>query len=233
MGNESTQNKRGNNPHAAKIGGVFILLAIIGLIAVVVFSINLTSSLLDNTKQLEEFEQFLAPVVMFDPVPFDSVENADQIMLLQSALMQTRFSEKRENYVYDDNGMIVIPASDIDIAAKTLFGSNVSLFHQSFGDFENVYTYDEADNVYRVPLLIHSGYYSPMVEKITKSGKQIILRVGYIPSGSTWLTDPSGRRYAPTPDKYMNYTLEKDGKNYVIVSITDSGDVFGTVKTHE
>ena len=55
---------------AVPLGGFFILMALIGVITVAVFGVRATESLIDNSKQKEEFADIILPVLMFDPVPF-------------------------------------------------------------------------------------------------------------------------------------------------------------------
>lgn len=67
---ENKASHRRKYPAAAPIGGIFVVLALIGLITVVSFSIQATTRLLDNSKEKEQFQQVILPVLMFDPVPF-------------------------------------------------------------------------------------------------------------------------------------------------------------------
>ena len=224
-----TPNRRRHSRYAAPVGGIYLVLMVIGLLAVIVGSIRLTTRLLDNSEEVEKLERMLLPVLMFDPVPFDSIENADPIFLLQSSLWSTLYSDKRESYTYDDSGLMVIPASDVDVAAAKLFGPNVSLQHQTFGDFQTTYVYDAANQVYRVPIMAQAGYYTPVVEEITNKGDYLELRVGYVASSNGWLTDTTGKRFQPTPDKYMLYHVKKENGEYYILAILDTGESMAPV----
>lgn len=212
--------------YTAPVGGAFIVLAIVGLVAVVWGSIQLTRGLLDNSKEVEKLERMLMPVVMFDPVPFDKVEDADPVMVLQASLWTTLYSEKRDSYTTDDNSRMLVPASDVEVACAKLFGTSSILHHQSFGDLENTFVYDEENKLYRVPVMATAGYYSPSLEKgdITKKGNIIELRVGYVAPGSPWLTDTTGKKYSPKPDKYMIYQVQQEKGEYRIVGLKDPGE---------
>ena len=71
---------------AMPIGGVFVLLAVIGLITVIVFGVRATENLIDNSKQKEEFERIILPVLMFDPVPFEDPNEMGNLPLLRASI---------------------------------------------------------------------------------------------------------------------------------------------------
>lgn len=89
---------------------------------------------MDNTKEKSEFEDYLLPVVMFDPVEFDSPEHADSLFLLQSSLWGTLLSNT-DKYTYDESAMLVVPASDLDVYAAKLYGPEIKLQHQTIEEF--------------------------------------------------------------------------------------------------
>ena len=53
------------NKYAAPVGGIFLFLAAVGLVAVGIFCVRFTQSLLDNTREKQKFEQIITPVLMF------------------------------------------------------------------------------------------------------------------------------------------------------------------------
>lgn len=218
MANNSV-NHRKRHKNAAPIGGVFIILAIIGMIAVGTFGYNAVKGLFDDTKKKAEFEEYLLPIVMFDPVPFDSAKDADQYALLQSALWSALYSEKRESYTYSDMGLLMVPVSDVDVESARLFGSDIKLEHRSFGDMEINYILNEELNSYEIPMMVQVGYYTPRILDIVKKGDTYNLKVGYIPPGNAWTSDIGGKKYEPEPDKYMYYELKKHKSGYTIMSI--------------
>lgn len=209
------------NPYAAPIGGIFIILCIIGLITLVTVSFNFTRSLLDNSAQKARYEKMLLPVVMFDPVPFDEVKNFDQLSLLQTCIWATLLGENRDVYQYDDIGLLVIPASDVDVTAARLFGPDAKLEHQTFGNFEDSYVYDRDIKSYHVPVTVVTGFVTPRVTEISKKGDVITLKVGYVPPSSV-LNLGEGQQ-DPEPVKFMIYELHKAsrGGDYYLYAIRD------------
>ncbi|MCI5802135.1 MAG: hypothetical protein SOX72_03290 [Oscillospiraceae bacterium] len=209
--------------YAAPFGGLFLLLAAIGLVAVAVMSVHLTAAIMDNTKEKQKFESFILPVLMFDPVTFESPADADPEMVLKSSLWAALL-DNRTKYTYDESGMLVVPVSDVDVYAARLFGSDIKVEHKSILSFEMNYVYNEEQNTYSVPADGQVWQYKPRVQKITKKGNTYTLLVDYIPPGSLWETDFEGNTYEPEPDKTMIYELKKVKNGYNIVAIRESGE---------
>ncbi|MBC8570447.1 hypothetical protein [Zongyangia hominis] len=204
----------------AVAGLILLLLALVGVIAVVVSSIKLTGNIMDNGKQKGKLERYLQPVVMFDPLPFEKVEDADPLVVLQSALWYTIINEPEEKQSFDDFGMRVLKVSDVDLSGAKLFGSSLKLQHQSFGDFDVSYIYEGTEQVYKVPVTgIMATYKAKVVSMQKESGGEYHIIVGYVPTGNEWMADLQGNTYETEPDKYMKYILKKEKNQYYIVSI--------------
>lgn len=210
------------NRYAAPIGGVFIILCFVGFFTVASFCLNITKGLLDNSRKKQEYETMLLPVVIFDPVPFEDPVNIDNASLLQYCIWATALGDKREQYEYDDNNMVVIPANDIDVTALRLFGPDVKLDHRSFGDLENSYLYEEDIRSYHVPIITMTGFATPKVEEINKtSGDVIELKMGYVPPSTILDLDASGNIQEPEPQKYMIYELHRGRSGWYLYAIKD------------
>ena len=210
------------NRYAAPIGGVFIILCLVGFFTVASFCLNTTKSLLDNSARKKEFERMLLPVVIFDPVPFENPVNIDNASLLQYSIWATAMGEKRSQYEYDDADMMIIPASDIDVAAQQLFGPDVKLEHRSFGDLQDSYLYDEEIRSYHVPIITITGFATPRVEEINKiSGDTVELRMGYVPPSTILNLDEDGNLGNPEPEKYMIYEMHKNRNGWYLYAIKD------------
>lgn len=219
---------RRKNKFAAPIGGVFILLAVIGLISIIASSVKLTGKILDNSGQIAEFENKIKPVLMFDPVPFDDIANVDNESLLQSSVWSALMNGDKNSFTYSDNGMLLLPSSDVDVACAKLFGSTPKLEHKTFGDYEMTYYYDEDTKTYHIPVMVQVAFYTPQVEKISQKGDKVSLVVGYLPPGNVWSTDITGNKYNPTPDKYMLYELVEEKGEYHITAIKDPPEEYNS-----
>ncbi len=201
------------------VGVIVLALAVIGLISVFGMGVRFTGRLLDNTKEKEQFERLTLPVVMFDPVPFESPQDADPLMLLQSSLWATLLDEKSQDYLYDEWQQLLIPVSDVDVSCAKLFGSDITLTHQTFGNYEVTYLYDEELQAYHVPVAYYSGLYTPRVEEIQHSGDVYLVTVGYVPPTSAWTVITQGEDGVTQPDKYMIYEFHKNGDDYNLRAI--------------
>lgn len=209
------------NKYAAPVGGVFILLALIGMVALGAFCVQFTRNILDNSGEKEMFEDVITPVLMFDPVPFEKASDADPVFLLRSSLWSTMLGEKRDSYSFDALGRLIVPASDVDVACARLFGPDIKLQHQTFGDYEIAYVYDDTTKTYYAPVTLQANQYTPSVERVVKKGNVFTLTVGYIPPANAWTQAKNGENHEPVPEKEMIYELVKNKKNYQLVAIRD------------
>lgn len=215
---------RRHHRYAAPIGALFLLLALIGAVTVIIGSINLTGKILDSRREYENFEKIITPAIIFDPIAFDDISQADPIFLLESSMWSVLLEKDTTKFSYDENGMLVLPASDIDVAAKKLYGDDVVLNHQSFGDYEVTYVYDEELKVYKVPVMGQTGLFTPSVDKVIKKGDTYQLRVGYVPPSNLWTMTVNGRKTEPTPVKYMMYEMKKTKDSYILTAIKELSD---------
>lgn len=207
---------------AVPIGGFFVLLAAIGLITVIVFGVRATENLIDNSKQKEEFENIILPVLMFDPVPFEDPNEMGDLALLRSSIWSA-IIDNNEKYVIGDGNMVSVPKSDVDVACNKLFGSSVTLKHQSFEDYLSIYSFDEETQTYYVPVDA-TVLYTPQVEEITRNGDVFELTVGYLAPDNQWMQSIRGETSEPVPSKYMIYEMKKVEGNYQLVGIKDPPD---------
>ena len=211
---------------AAPLGAIFILLAGIGLAAVLAVTVGLTYRYVNNSAQKTEFQEMIRPVMMFDPVPFENPEDLEPATLLQASMWSALLGEKRGSYQYDEMKMLVVPVSDLDVNAAALFGPEVKLQHQTFGNYDTTFVYDEETQTYRVPVVAQTGNYTPRIEKITQQGDELLLMVGYIPPDTLWTAEQALREDGEAqPDKYMVYVMEKNDKgDYFLSAIRDTAN---------
>lgn len=221
--------KKRKRRYAATVGGVFIIFALIGVITLVVVSINLTGMVLDNTREREKLENILRPVLMFDPVPFESPQNIPNDRLLLYSMWAALGAERDEPYEFDDNAELIVPASDLELHAARLFGPDITLRHGTFGaNVQTTYYYDAERNIYNVPVEGQLYVYSPQVETIERAESEsgvYNVRVGYVPPTTAWTTDFSGNKGRPAPEKYMIYVMRRlRGGSYQILALRDTED---------
>lgn len=217
----STEKTNARNRHAAPIGLVFIVLCVIGLCTVFNWCYGLTRNLADNTAQKTKYEKMLLPVVMFDPADFTDPTTCDNEFLLQSSLWACMLGERRDGYVFDEYGRMIIPAADVDTQAASLFGPEVKLEHKTIGDMENAYQYENDTASYHVPIIAMTGFATPSVEKIEMKQESCRLTIGYVPPATVLsINYDSTGNLEESPSKFMTYELRKNGKQFYLYSVT-------------
>ena len=216
MARVKSYNKR-RRRYAAPIGAGFALLALVGLIMVVIGSIRLTASVLDNTGERLRIEHTIRPIVMFDPAPFERAVDIDEVQLLFYSVWSALINN---DYSYNERNELLVPASDLNVQARAMFGPDITLHHRSFGEFEYTFYFDEERQVYIVPTQILLYTYSPRVIYIEQVGDLFHALVGYVPPVGT---SPLSIRHHtdPDPEKYMIYVLRRTGQSYQVVAVRD------------
>ena len=196
------------------------MLAFVGLISVVVLSINFTNRMLDNQDEKERLENIIRPVLMWDPPPFENPADVSPIMLLHFS-MWAALMDENANYQLNENQEMEVPASDLDVAATRLFGPDVTLRHRTFGEYEQSFYFDAVRRIYYVPANVQLFLYSPRVISIERSGDLYHLLVGYVPPTGAFTTNLHGARGQPAPEKYMIYVMRRVGNTFQIVALRD------------
>ncbi len=226
--------KDGKNPLAFPIGIIATVLAVIGLITVISFTADTVKNIANKSADKAEYEAMLAPVVMFDPDPFDDLNQADVSQLLNSAVWALLMSEDgADKYPYSEgeNFGIIVPQTYIEQYFVGLFGTEIDIasMHSSIDMSEYDITYDAAQKSYILPITGVESAYTPKVYDIEKQGSSLVLSVGYI-GNKAWVQVADGEYAAPEPDKYMKITLrERSGGMYVSsIQAVDGQEIVGT-----
>lgn len=189
-----------------------IIMAIIGCVSTVRFVCNAAGRLMDNTSLRNEFAQFIFPVVVNDTAPFESVGELPEAAKINCAMWNILINKDTSQYGTD---ALTIPEYDVMASCKELFGSTVTVQHQTAGSVEARFTYDENNHVYTTTKNIRYLTYAPTIVEMTESNGTYTLIVGYLPPTLASVAGLSG--VEAEPDKYMEYTIERwDGKNTLL-----------------
>lgn len=191
------------------IGIMFTFFAVFGFICSIVFSVNLVKNFVDNTKQKNEFAEFIYPIVICDPAPFnDSIKLRNDTMIT-AAIWDIILYEDKSKYTAEFD-YIIVPELDIEQHATKLFGTGLSFTHDSILNSDIQFYYEPEIKSYRIPVNPKYFTYSPVVEDIQKSDNTYTLLVGYLSPSPSWLTMTTDKK--PTPDKYVKYIVtEQNG----------------------
>ncbi len=229
--------RRKKNKAALPIGITVIILAVIGLITVITAGVKFVKNSRDDSAAKAKYEEWLKPVVMFDPDTFDDLTMADKSQLLYSAvwsLLQDENGMSKYPYSQGETIGILVPQADIEKAFISLYGNEIDIasLHSSIDMSGYDITYDAAQKSYILPITGVEAAYTPQVISIDKQGTSTILNVGYI-SGKAWADIEDGVYTAPEPDKYMRITVrERNGSDYISsIQSADSQEIAQQLKS--
>lgn len=227
-------NKKGRSKLAFPIGIIVLILAVVGAVSTVRFAADSIKKMTDDSADKLKYEQMLEPVVMFDPDPFDDLNQADVSQLLNSAVWALLMSDEgTEKYPYSEGEVfgIVVPQEDIEKYFVSLFGTEIDIasMHATVDMSAYDITYDAALKSYILPITGVESAYTPKVYEIDEKGSSVILSVGYIGS-KAWAQVADEGYEAPEPDKYMKITLrERSGGMYIAsIQSVDGQEVIGS-----
>ena len=199
------------------VGAVMCFLMFIGVCTIIAGGISITAKIFDNTAEKEQYNSMLATLVVADPLPFESPDQADMDLLLSSSVWAAVMNEDMEKYEKNDIGQTYLPAVDVDRYFAKVFGTQFVLEHKDFSDQEIEFEYDEDKQAYIVPITSFPTGFTPKVEKIKTGGGEKVVTVGYVSPATNWNDTSDG-----SVSKYVDYIFQKQGKEYYLVAIRES-----------
>ena len=215
------RSKRARRRISAFIGGVAILFAVMILVSALSTVITGFHNIGGANEKKTEYSQFIEPVVLNDPSPFESLEKADNQMLLESAIWRvlgqmSQAEDQEQAYTQDATGKIVVPAERVAQAGRELFGNNVEIKMDVLieSDGSAIYYYDSIENTFHISI---GGIVGPsaVITKMAQKSDYVSLVVGYVLQDEMTLTSSNVDCY-----KYMEYILAyNDDGSYYIQSI--------------
>lgn len=212
---ETKKIKHGSHKAAFPIGLIVVILAAIGVAAIVVGAVKGISGAVAESRSYDEYNTLLTPVVLIDPDPFDDVTNADMNQLIEISIWSLLKSDiSPDKYTSTESGLS-IPKADVEAQFKKLFGTEITPVHATVEGYGYEFTYDDVAGTYTVPLTGIVPIYTPeVVDKSTSSGT-VVLTVACL-AGDAWEQGENGEMVKPAPDKYIKVTLrEKDSSMYI------------------
>ena len=177
------------------LGLLITVLVLIGFITVLRAGVGLVANLFDDTAQKQEYEDKLEGLVLFDPMPFDGIENIDDLTLREAAVWGCVYSIQEtqggfENYNTDpETEQLLLPSVEVDAYLAKLLGPGFKLTHRSFDMEDMTVEFDETTQCYKIPITGTVGYYRPSSD---------------------------------TPTKYMDYLFERQSGSWYLTGLTES-----------
>ena len=208
------------------LGLLITILVLVGFVTVLRASVGLVANLFDDTAQKQEYEDKLEGLVLFDPMPFDGIENIDDLTLREAAVWGCIYNIQEtqggfDNYNTDpDTEQLLLPSVEVDAYLARLVGPSFKLTHRSFEMEDMTIEFDESSQCYKIPVTGTVGYYRAVVTKLFKRSGQLHVTVGYIPTSST--DDSIINQSSDTPTKYMDYLFERQSGSWYLTGLTES-----------
>ena len=208
------------------LGLLVAILVIVGFVTVLRAGVGAVANLFDDTAQKQEDEDKLEGLVLFDPMPFDGIENIDDLTLREAAVWGCIYNIQEtqggfDNYNTDpDTEQLLLPSLDVDAYLAKLLGPGFKLTHRSFEMEDMTIEFDDATQCYKIPVTGTVGYYRAVVTKLFKRSGKLHVTVGYIPTTST--DDSIINVSSDTPTKYMDYLFERQSGSWYLTGLTES-----------
>ena len=208
------------------LGLLITILVLVGFVTVLRASVGLVANLFDDTAQKQEYEDKLEGLVLFDPMPFDGIENIDDLTLREAAVWGCIYNIQEtqggfDNYNTDpDTEQLLLPSVEVDAYLARLVGPSFKLTHRSFEMEDMTIEFDESSQCYKIPVTGTVGYYRAVVTRLFKRSGQLHVTVGYIPTSST--DDSIINQSSDTPTKYMDYLFERQSGSWYLTGLTES-----------
>ena len=208
------------------LGLLITILVLVGFVTVLRAGVGLVANLFDDTAQKQEYEDKLEGLVLFDPMPFDGIENIDDLTLREAAVWGCIYNIQEtqggfDNYNTDpDTEQLLLPSVEVDAYLARLVGPSFQLTHRSFELEDMTIEFDESSQCYKIPVTGTVGYYRAVVTKLFKRSGQLHVTVGYIPTSST--DDSIINQSSDTPTKYMDYLFERQSGSWYLTGLTES-----------
>lgn len=202
------------------MGVIVLLLALtgVGYLAATVGT-QVYRMMTDDSRE-RSYDEFLRPIVMQDPEPFTSQEEADGQMVLAASLWKALEDNSASYTDYDDSGRTLVPLIDVSDACHALFGPNAQLQLVNLNT-DTFFTFDEEANLFHVTPYSTQSSFIPWTESITTEGENTVLRVGYVAPTDSWREDSGSGEEGPEPVKYMEYVLARDGDQEYVKEVRE------------
>ena len=208
------------------LGLLIAVLALVGIVTVVRAGVKGVATLFDDTQQKAEYEDRLEGLVLFDPLPFDGIENIDDLTLREAAVWGCVYSIQETQGGFDgyntdpDTEQLLIPSVDVDAYLAKLVGPSFRMTHKTFEMEDMTIEFDDATQCYKIPVTGTVGYYRAVVTKLFKRSGKLHVTVGYIPTASN--DDSIINVSSDTPTKYMDYLFSRQSGSWYLTGLTES-----------
>jgi len=198
------------------VAALMLIFSVIGAVNSVRFISAAARDIADKKSLKNEFAQFVYPVVINDPPAYDNIDTLQHTTIITCAIWKIILTGDKSHYEKSEmTDTIKIPAIDVQNSAYMLFGIR-ELIHQSAGNIDAGFIYDDDNKVYEVPANPRFISYSPLVSEISVVGELYTVTIDYMPPSPLAI---AGIEYDATPVKTMIYTITRAKDKMTIMSI--------------
>ena len=208
------------------LGLLVAILVIVGFVTVLRAGVGAVANLFDDTAQKQEYEDKLEGLVLFDPMPFDGIENIDDLTLREAAVWGCVYSIQETQGGFDgyntdpDTEQLLIPSVDVDAYLAKLVGPSFRMTHKTFEMEDMTIEFDDTTQCYKIPVTGSVGTFRATVTRLFKKDGLLHVTVGYIPTQSS--DDSILNTSSDTPTKYMDYLFSRQSGSWYLTGLTDS-----------
>ncbi len=205
------QENKKKSPLTYLVGTVVFVLVMVGVFSIGRTLFNGINSSIQqrNDVRYSEYEEFIAPVIMYDPDTFDDITMANTEQLISIAIWSILDSNiEPDKYEYTDSGMLM-PQQEVEEKFTSLFGTEVKWNHCTVDGGGIYFSYSETQKAYVIPITGVTPIYTPKVVDVKLTPSSVVLKVGYLAS-TDWVQDSEGNMVPPEASKYMKITLGKN-----------------------
>lgn len=228
MANSRDEQLRSNRRLARQtLGLLVIVLVLIGVVTVIGWGVAGVRGALDDSEKKQSYADRVYGLVMFDPLPFSSVDSVDQTVFKQAAIWGTVYQIQKNGGSLDDyerdeaTGSVILPQLEVDAYISNLLGPEYKLQEGAFETSDMNYMYSDEKQGYLIPITGSVGLYTPKVEKIAVKNGKTYVTVGYVPT----LNNRSDLAFTtPTePVKYMDYVFTRgENRQWYLTALQES-----------
>ncbi|MCH5196153.1 MAG: hypothetical protein J1F28_05535 [Oscillospiraceae bacterium] len=203
---------------------VVIVMAVVGIVATVIFTVNSIRDLASSNSLMEEYTRFLLPVVANDTAPFDSENELSNTAKINCSIWNIMLNHDTSSYKLSDTGEMLIPEYDVEYSCKEIFGTSSGLIHRTVGSTDMRFSYDSENHVYSCVKDLRYLSYVPVITEMSQSDGIYTLTVDYYSPSVRFLSENMG--IEASSEKTMKYIISRyDGKNTLVAVQFTSDDV--------
>ncbi len=199
---------------------VMMILSVAGIM-ILMYALSRTTIVMSNSSSNSKYSNYIAPVVMHDPAPFEDGNFEDINTKIASCIWRNIFQNGISAYnEFDEQGLTLMPTCDIQKACTELFGPNatINMNENINGPF---FSCTAGEECFHIGTTSNANSFVPYIDSVDEKKDMISLAVSYLSRDDKYFSANNDSTDKPSPVKRMIYNLKlSEGTNkYYIHSI--------------